>query len=256
MTQACLGIAAIVGYLLAVRAYDRRFPHRRFSATRIACFIVGVASIAAVLLPPADALADRWFTAHMFQHLILTLVGPPLVLLGAPLLLCVTLPPTWVARRIARAVRVPAVHAVFSPVTAWLAFVATLWIAHFSPLYEAALQNAWIHGFEHALFAATAFLFWMAVVQIGYAPFPLAFPVRLFFLFFAIPSGAFLGLAIYAAQRALYPHYFVGRSFAQGLLDQHGGGAAMWIGGGLVFFTAFVVTAGVWASHERGEVLA
>lgn len=256
MIAALLGTAAIAGYIIAVRAYGARFPSRRYPAIRPGCFVAGTALMSAALVPPVDAFADRWFAAHMLQHVVLTLVGPPLVLLGAPVLLCVSLPRPNVARAIARTVRFPAVHALLSPVTAWLAFVATLWLVHFSPLYEAALQREWVHGFEHALLAAAAMLFWMAVVQIGYAPQPLAFPARLFYLFFAIPQGAFLGLAIYAAQRVLYPHYALGRTFAQAVSDQRNAGAVMWIGGGLILFVAFVVTAGVWASVERDKAIA
>ncbi|MEO6834582.1 MAG: cytochrome c oxidase assembly protein [Candidatus Tumulicola sp.] len=256
MIAASLGVAAIIVYLIAVRAYDVRYPRRRFSALRVGCFVTGGVVMGAALLPPADALADQSFAAHMAQHLILTVVGPPLLLLGAPLLLCVALPPARVARAIAHVVQRSPIHALFSPVVAWLFYVTTLWAVHLSPLYEAALQHEWVHGLEHALFVVAAMLFWMPVVQVGYAPWPLSYAARTLYLFLAIPQGAFLGLAIYSARYVLYPHYALGRPLAQALLDQQNGGAMMWMAGGLVLLVAFIAAIGIWATNERGEALA
>ncbi len=255
MIAASLGVVTIVAYLIAARAYGIRHPVRRFSTLRVSYFVAGVVIMCATLLPPADAFADRSFAAHMAQHLILTLVGPPLLLLGAPLLLCVSLPPANIARSIARIVQRSPVHTVFSPVVAWLFYVATIWVVHLSPLYEAALQHEWVHVLEHALFVFAALLFWMPVVQVGYVPWPLSYAARTLYLFLAIPQGAFLGLVIYSARYVLYPHYTVGRSFAQAMLDQQNGGVIMWMAGGLGLLIAFITTIGVWANNERSVAL-
>jgi putative copper resistance protein D len=253
---AALGILTAAAYVAAVRAYRVRFPARRFPASRVACFLAGVAAMTTVLLPAADALADRFLTAHMMQHLVLTLIGPPLLLLGAPLSLAVALVPVRAARAIARGVRFPPVHALLAPPVALTIFVAVLWIAHFSPLYEAALGVEWIHAMEHLLFVGTALLFWTTVVQVGYVPRPAAFAIRMFALFVAIPQGAFLGLAIYAAHRPLYAHYAAQMTLANALVDQRDGGATMWIGGGGVLLCALLLTAGAWAARERREAAA
>ncbi|MGC2243120.1 MAG: cytochrome c oxidase assembly protein, partial [Candidatus Aquilonibacter sp.] len=182
---------------------------------------------------------------------------PPLLLLGAPLTLAVALPPPRAGKAIARIARHRIARAATSPVSGWLVFVAVLWGIHFSPLYELALRSQGVHVFEHALLLGAALLFWMPIVHVGYAPQPIPFPVRLFYLIFAVPQGAFLGLAIYSARHLLYPHYAIGRSMSAALLDQQNAGAIMWIGGGAVMFTAFMLTAATWAAREqRAEALA
>ncbi len=256
MIAVILGVCTIGAYLWAVRVYGERFPQRRYTYGRIVYFVLGVVLTVGVLLPLADAAADGSLAAHMVQHIVLTFVGPPLLLLGAPLLLSVSLPPARISRAIGRALQRPAMHAIFAPVTGWCALVVVLWATHFSPLYEAALEHEWIHVTEHGMFFWAAMLFWMAVVQVGYTPHPLAFPTRMLYLFLAIPQGAFLGLAVYAAGRVLYPHYDLGRTFVQTMNDQRAGGEIMWIGGGMILFAAFMVTAGVWAARERCEVTA
>lgn len=256
MIAGIIGAASIALYLYAVGLYNGRFPERAYSGWRIAAFVGGVAIMSAALLPPMEPLADRSFAWHMTQHVVLMLIGPPLILLGAPLLLAVAVPPRRIARRITAFAQSAAGHAIFAPLTGWVVFVAALWMSHFSPLYEAALDYPPAHVFEHALYVGAAFLFWGSVVQVGYTPRPLPYAARMLYLFLAIPQGAFLGLALYAARSVLYPHYLHGRTAALALADQQNGGAVMWIAGGLLLFIAFMCTAGAWAAAERGQAAA
>ncbi|HKU66694.1 MAG TPA: cytochrome c oxidase assembly protein [Candidatus Baltobacteraceae bacterium] len=251
MIAAIAGVAAIAAYLYGVRSYDARFPDRAFSVWRIAAFICGCLLMTVVLLAPIEPLADRSFAWHMTQHVALMLVGPPLVLLGAPLLLLVAATPQRTAQRITGFAQSRAGRALFAPLTGWVLFIAVLWTSHFSPLYEAALENPAIHVAEHALYVFAATLFWASIVQVGYTPRPLPYPARMLYLFLAIPQGAFLGLALYAARQVLYPHYLRGHSVALALADQQNGGAVMWIAGGFLLFVAFMCTAGAWAAAER-----
>jgi cytochrome c oxidase assembly factor CtaG len=250
MIAAIFGIAAIAAYLYGVRAYNARFADRAYSGWRIAAFVSGCVLTIAVLLAPVEPLADRSFAWHMTQHVVLMLVAPPLMLLGAPLLLLVAVPPPRIARRITGFAQSPAGTALFAPLTGWILFVAVLWGSHFSPLYEAALEHPAVHVAEHALYVSAALLFWASIVQVGYTPRPLPYPARMLYLFLAIPQGAFLGLALYAARQVLYAHYLRGSTVALALADQQNGGAVMWIAGGLLLFIAFMCTAGAWAAAE------
>ncbi|HZT11545.1 MAG TPA: cytochrome c oxidase assembly protein [Candidatus Baltobacteraceae bacterium] len=252
---ACVLAAAL--YLLGVRTYRRRFPGRAFSVWRVAAFLAGDAILVAALSPQADAASEASFAAHMFQHVVLWLVAPPLMLLGAPLLVLVGALPTHAARRFTHFADSGAGRALFSPITAWLLYVFVLWGAHFSPLYEAALEHPAVHALEHALFLAVAFLFWGTVVQVGYVPRPLGFAPRAFMLFFTIPQGAFLGFALGASRDVLYASYLHRwGSVDAALLDQHNGADVMWILGGFILFVAFMCTAGAWASHEHRSAVA
>jgi cytochrome c oxidase assembly factor CtaG len=252
MSAIVLGVAALALYLRGVVLYGRRFPARAFSFWRIAAFTAGTTLMVIALSPPVDALADTWFAVHMLQHVTLMLVGPPLILLGAPLLLMVAVPPPRFARRLTAFADSAVGQVIFAPLTGWLSLVGVLWFSHFSPLYEAALVYPAVHVVEHVLFIGAAFLFWGAIVQVGYAPRPVPFPARILFLFLAIPQGAFLGLAIYAARGVLYPHYLERHTSAVALADQQNGGAVMWIMGGFLLFAALMATCAAWAAAERG----
>ena len=250
MTPVLLCGLALIAYGWAAARYTRRFPRRAFGAS-ILSFVSGLLVIAAVLSPPFDRLADDSFCWHMLQHLALTLVAPPLLLLGAPGTLIAASAPAPIARRIGRALHGPFGRILGNASAAWLAFVGVLWLTHLSPLYEAALEDERVHAAEHALYLMSAIWFWTPVASKGVGPIPLPFPARMLYLFVAVPPCAFLGLAIYDAPMPLYPHYLAGKMLTQVMNDQRAGGELMWLGGGLLLFAAFLLTAWRWAEHER-----
>jgi cytochrome c oxidase assembly factor CtaG len=249
-------LVAIVAYESCAAGYRRRFPYRTFSYWHDLWFSLGTIAMAFALSPWIDRLADASFAAHMAQHVALTLIGPPLVLLGAPLLLAAGVARPATARAFGRVLHRPAVRVAISPAVALLVFVAVLWGAHFSPLYEAALENEWIHVLEHVAFVTSAFLFWVWVLPSGSLPRPVPYAARLLLLFLAIPQGAFLAIALQSARGVLYPHYLAAQSVAQALADQRNAGAVMWLGGGTLLFVAFIAVAAEWAARERGAACA
>ncbi|MFN2448744.1 MAG: cytochrome c oxidase assembly protein [Candidatus Baltobacteraceae bacterium] len=247
-----LAAAAIAAYLLSMRQYRARFPARPFPGLRIASFCAGAMLFAVCLLPAADALADRSFAWHMLQHMIIVFVAAPLVLLGAPVLLIVSVPPARLARCFTRFSASAPGRALFAPALGWVLFVFVLWGAHFSPLYESAMEHPAVHLFEHVLFTGSALLFWNSVIQIGYAPRPVPYPLRMLYLFLAIPQGAFVAFAIGASSHPLYPHYNRLLGVAGALADQRNGADVMWIVGGFLMFAAFMAQGATWAVAERG----
>lgn len=250
MIAPLLSIAVIAVYLWAVRRYRELYPARGFESWRVALFIFGMLCFGVALSGPADALVERSFAAHMAQHVALMLIAPPLVLLGAPLLLAVAVPRRDVAHAVAAVAGHPVMHAVFAPIVGWVLFVGVLWGVHFSPLYERALELVWVHMLEHVVFITAAFLFWLPVVQVGFVPRPVSFPARMLYLVLMFPQGAFLGLAIYGSRHVLYPHYAAMLGSAA-MADQQNGGAIMWIAGGFMMFAAFMLVAASWARSER-----
>src|SRR5260370_16719478 len=55
-----------------------------FGTSRLVGFMAGIASVILALSPPVDALAPVLLQAHMTQHLLLMIVAPPLLWMGAP----------------------------------------------------------------------------------------------------------------------------------------------------------------------------
>ena len=77
---------AAVGLWWYIRAVARLRPSR-WPKSRSRCFIAGNLVLILALMSPVDTYAELLLSVHMVQHLLLTMVAPPLLLLGAPLTL-------------------------------------------------------------------------------------------------------------------------------------------------------------------------
>jgi putative membrane protein len=240
-------VAALLGVAGAWYVVQARRPDARVPAWRFAAFLTGLGTVLAALVSPVDAMAERSFTAHMVQHLLLTAVAAPLLVLGRPLTLALRAGPgrSWVRR----AVRSRAFGVLTHPVVAWVAFVGTMYATHLGPLYEAALRSPAWHAAEHSLFLGTALLFWLPVVGETPAPRRLGHGARLLYLALAMPAEGFLALAIFSAGRALYPAY----AGPGALSDQRSAAALLWIVGDLVMLGALILAAVAWKADEEAR---
>ena len=218
-------------YLLLVRRLSARGRGSRWPVRRTIFFSMGVFVIFVALDGPADHFADLLLSVHMGQHMLLQLVAPPLLLLGAPVTLLLRADPPWPRRPTTlRFIRSKAVGLITHPLAALAAFVTSILVAHFTPLYQAALTNEAVHAGEHLLFLTTGLLFWEQVVESDPLPQRLSPPARLMYLFLVMPVMAVTGEALAQSSTTLYRYY---ASLPQpwgglALADQHRAGAMMW----------------------------
>jgi cytochrome c oxidase assembly factor CtaG len=216
------------------------------------CLAGAVLAGAAAVASPLDRLADASFAWHMLQHLVLFYVVALLLVLARPFDLYARLAGKRATASAVLALR--PLHTLALPPVGLTVFVATLWVTHFSPLYELSLEHSWVHLGEHFLYVVAGAIFWLPVI----APppiRPLAYPARLLYLALALPQGALLGMVIGSARTPLYRHYTAIAGFAPALADQKNAAAVMWILGGLVIFAALLLTLAVWARRESDITL-
>ena len=247
-----LGVAmAAAAYLWAVRrvAAGGRRPHPRW---RTASFMGGLGAIVMALSSPIEAYEGVLFSVHMVQHMLLELAAAPLLLLGAPATLALRAASPSVRRGLLAILHSRVVAVVSFPVIGWMVFAAVNWGWHFSTLYGQALENPALHYLQHASFLAAALLFWWPVIGADPSRWRLPYPVRLFYLFLAMPQNSFLGVALMSAPAVLYPHYLTNlRTWgANAAADQSLGGMLMWVGGDLVFLAAMGGVVAAWLRHE------
>ncbi len=247
-----IGVATAGGaYLWAARrvAAAGRRPHPRW---RTACFGGGLAAIVVALNSPIEAYEGVLFSVHMLQHMLLELVAAPLLLLGAPATLALRAASPSVRRGLLSVLHSRAVAVISFPLFGWLLFAAVNWGWHFSALYDQALENAALHYLQHATFLGAALLFWWPVIGADPSRWRLPYPVRLFYLFLAMPQNSFLGVALMSAPAVLYPHYLTNlRAWGPTAVDDQSlGGILMWVGGDLVFLVGMAAVVAAWVRHE------
>jgi cytochrome c oxidase assembly factor CtaG len=225
-----------------------RRAHRSVGIAPLVAFALAIVTLAGVLIGPMDALSDASLSWHMVQHMALIDIVAPLLVLAAPVRLALAALPARPAQRLARAFTAAPLRWAFNPAFAWLQLAAVLYGVHFSPLYEAALENEGVHAAEHVLFLASGIVFWTPLLAVAPAPHAPSYPVRLLSIFLALPMSAFLGFAFYVARYALYPHY---AKLPGALADQMNAGAVMWIAGGAPLFVALLWLVAEWGARER-----
>ena len=217
---------------------------------QVTWFALGVAALVVALVSPLDALSESLFAAHMAQHLLLTLVAAPLLLLGRVHLgVLPVLPLSWRrrgARRVARGVRrFPAALVV----AAVALHVLTLLAWHVPVLYDAAVAHPWLHVTEHLTLLVTALGFW--VVMGAARPRPVA--VAGLAAFVASLVSVLLAATMTAATEPWYASH-VTTAAVWGLTpveDQHLAAAIMWVPGGIVYLSAAAASVYRWIRADQ-----
>jgi cytochrome c oxidase assembly factor CtaG len=248
-----LGLAAV--YLLAVRAVDRAHPGNPVPRSRTLAWLSGILALELALASGIERYDTTLFSIHMVQHILLTLVAAPLLVLGAPLTLVLRVASPAVRRRWL----LPILHSrlvrfLGHPIVAWIMFTVVMWGSHLTPMFDAALESEPLHRLEHALYLSTAMLFWWPVVGVDPSPYRMSYPARILYLLLQMPTNTFLAVLVYSATSPWYPHYVTtGRTWGPSpLLDQQAAGAIMWVFGDLLFLVAgLLMVAAWWRDEER-----
>jgi putative membrane protein len=187
---------ATAGYLLlAARPGDRA---RGWSGWRTASFITGLALLAAALTGPVASLAATDFRGHMLQHLLIGMLAPTALVLGAPItLLLRSLPPAR-GRRVTAVLRSRPLHLLANPWTALCLSVGGMVVLYCTPLYRAASAHMPIHHLMHLHFLLAGYLFAWVIAGPDPAPRRPSVPLRLVVLGVAVAVHATLSQLMYA----------------------------------------------------------
>jgi putative copper resistance protein D len=199
-------------------------------------------------------------SVHMVQHMVLSMLVPLALALGAPVTLALrTLPPAprrWLLAvlhsRLARVLSFP-------PLTLAV-YVVSPWALYFSGWYAASLESAALHELMHVHLVAVGALFFWPLVGVDPVPGRVGHPFRLLLAVLTLPFHAFLGVTIMGQQTLLGgDHYLALRERAgygwlpDALDDQHLAGGILWASGDLIGLTVFGVLFVQWVRSSMKE---
>ena len=242
--------STVVGILALGTLYEWG-AHRLGRAPTVAqraAFHVGLVTLFFTLNGPLHDLSDTYlFSAHMVQHLVLTLVVPPLLVSGTP---------GWLLRPLLAPRVVRAVAAWLTrPGTCFVLFNVVLAAWHLPPLYNLALAHHPVHIVQHLLFLAASVVMWWPLLS----PLPelprLSYPGQMLYCFLMTIPMSIVAIYVALADRLLYPAYAVAPRVwgITPLDDQHYGGLIMWIPGGLFFYGVMTVVFAKWAIRQSDD---
>jgi putative membrane protein len=226
-----IGMVLVVGfYLYAVGPLRRRY-HLAESVKRgqVFSFLLGVSIMFLALVSPLDELGDSYlFSAHMVQHLCLTIVVPPLLLLGTP---------GWLVEPLLRKAMIFRIVRVLTfPVVAFFLYNIDFWLWHAPPLYNATLENQGIHIFEHVTFIVFGVIYWWPVFSPSALLPRLSMGGQVLYLFLSGMPTVALGAGLTFLPPLYAPYLAAPRIWGlTAATDQQLGGLIMWIPGNIFY---------------------
>lgn len=236
-TMSVVATVAVATYGMAalrVPGWDRR---------RTVAWAAGVGIVLVASLPTMESAAERSFTGHMVQHLLVIVLAAPLLVLARPLRLAMRA--GWISESSGGRTVARLWHRA-GPMLAPAAFVVVLFATHLTSIYDDALGNRLLHEGEHAAYLVVAVAVWAAVLgpgRSGVGRVAVAFGVS--------AGGALLGIILLSANEPLIPTYEARLGTAEAISDQRAAAALMWVSGMLTTVPLLLIAFWGWIAKEQ-----
>jgi putative membrane protein len=243
-------------YWRGLKAFRGPLPVKTW---QIISFYAGIGVLILSLVPPIDPLSDQLFFVHMIQHLMVTNIGVPLMMLGVPFFIVIRGISPWTRRHvyfpIIRRKRLMWILSWFSrPLPALMLFQANFFFWHVPYWYNLALLNDYYHLIQHGTFSLTSILLWRNIIDPHPMKAPLPLPARILFLLSIMATSVGLSVALTFADKVWYA--YEGRPSPSWWtwghqVDQHLGGLIMWVPGEFMDLIAMTAVFFVWVHREQ-----
>ena len=251
-----LAVAALIAYLLGVRALRRRGI--RWPWHRTATFVAGIVTVLLVTATQVMGYAMMLFSIHMLQKMVLTMLSAMLLMLGAPVSLAIRALPRhgWgaVSRRLLlRALRSRTARVLAHPVVTTVIFVGSLYGIYFTPTFDFLMSSWWGNVAMLLFFLGTGLLAFGGAFALGPWPHRASPPIRIAELVLPGPLHAFFAVALMMASTPVV------RAFAQPppgwgidvMTDQLAAGNIIWGFGEVPSIIAFAIVYLQWTRSEE-----
>jgi cytochrome c oxidase assembly factor CtaG len=247
-------LVAAALYLYGVHRLRQRGDHWPPGRT-VAFLLGGLGSIAAVTVTGVEAYDTTLLSIHMIQHMVLTMVGPIFLALGAPVTLALRTVGTHPRKALLGVLHSPVVRVLTHPLVAFGIFVANPFVLYFTGLYRATLENVWVHEFVHVHFIVTGCLFFWPLLGLDPLPNRWPYPGRALLMVLSVPFHTVLGLTIMQSRTLLggdwYPN--LNLSWSDPWQDQVVAGGVLWAGGEIVSVTMLGILVMQWIRQSERE---
>jgi cytochrome c oxidase assembly factor CtaG/putative copper export protein len=254
-------ITAVALYIRGVIILTRRGD--KWPVGRTVAFALGISAIDYATSGGLGVYAKFSFEYHMIAHMLLGMVAPIGIVLGAPITLALrTLPQGRTSQeRGVRGTLIALLHskpaAVFTnPVSALALFDGSLFVLYMTPLFGNLMQSHLGHLVMSVHFLLAGILFFHVIIGIDPNPRKVPHIVRIVILFAAMSIHAFFAVALISTSTLLDQGYFASLQTPWNLdllADQHAGGSVAWAMGEIPILLALVATFIQWMRDDSRE---
>ncbi|WP_461188205.1 cytochrome c oxidase assembly protein [Arthrobacter sp. Z4-13] len=255
-----VAVFGLVSYFLGVAKVHRRGD--KWQWFRSVNWVIGLLVLTYITSGPPSVYGRVLFSAHMVDHMALTMVAPIFLVLGAPVTLALrALRPRGDGSRGPREWLLVFVHSRFSqvvthPLFAAANFAGSIVLFYYSDLFGFAMREHVGHELMILHFLLTGYIFILSMIGSDPLPRRAPYPMRLLLLLATMGFHAFFGVAIMGGTNLLAADYFgnLGRTWGQSaLLDQQTGGAVAWGIGEVPTLLVAIGVAIMWSRSDQRE---
>lgn len=203
------------------------------------------------------------FSWHMLMHMTVNMMVPILCVLGAPFGLLIAASADAEPGRLAGPRELLAaletnrvVRVLLSPPTLWLAYVASLFIIYFSPLFPWLMRYHWGHQGMLLLFMITGYAFFNLLIGPDQGARQVPYLVRFALLVSIMPFHAIFAVGIMSATSLLGGQFYKALStpwVTNLMADQNTAGQITWFTSEIPAFVAVIMLAVQWFGSDRSE---
>lgn len=202
---ACLIALALYGFgVWRLRGRGDRWP-----VGRTVSFVLGISTVLLAMCTGLNDYGMVMFSVHMVQHMIISMVSPILLLLGAPVTLALrSLPAAGRGRKGGRELLVALLHSRYMRVITHPAFtipmfIASLYALYFTPLFDTLMGSRTGHIAMMVHFLAVGLAFFWPIMGVDPGPHRPGYVMRILELFMGMPFHAFFGIAVMMSSEVL-----------------------------------------------------
>lgn len=252
---------AAVLYLMGARRLRRRGD--RWPWIRTALWLTGLAALVFFTSGGPSVYGRILFSAHMVDHMALTMVVPVFLVLGAPVTLALrTLAPRRDGSRGLREWIMVLVHSrpaagLTHPLFVAANFAGSIVLFYYSDAFGFALREHAGHELMTAHFLISGYLFILSMIGTDPVPRRAPYPLRLLLLLATMAFHAFFGVTLMGSPTLLQPDWFTGLGRDWGpsaLADQQMGGAITWGIGEVPTLLIAIGVAVMWSRSDAREM--
>lgn len=246
-----MAAAALAWYARAFRrAQAMGSPHPAF---RLAAYSAGVLLALLAVISPIEHYGNQLLWVNFAGFLLLTMVAPALIILGAPLTLAFRIGSPRRRKGLRTFYRHPVVAFATFPVFTWLLFAVVTYLWQFTALADRAAENVFIRDLQQLTSLAVGLLFWLPAIASDPIRWRLAYPLRALYVFVEMTHKGLFGGMFLSMNTAMHD------GFARNLpawgpdaiTDQRIAILILWIGGNLVFLVGLVGIVVRWMQYEK-----
>lgn len=219
---------------------------------RAVAFYTGLAVVALGTQGPIEHYGNQMLWADFAGFFLISMVAPPLLLVGAPLTLAFRASGRDWRARLRRFYRQPPVTWLTFPIASWLLFAVVTYAWQFSSLAESAAQNVFVRDIQQLSLVAVGLIFWYPALAVDPIHWRLAYPLRVLYVMLEMVHKSLFGGMFLAMNSPFHDHFAaVAPSWGPAaMMDQRIAILILWIGGNLVFMAALVAIIWRWVQYE------